>query len=122
MSKFPEQLKKYRNKKSLSQEDLAGKLFISRQAISKWESGEGTPDLNNLIKLSELLDVSLDTLVIGTEEQKSKVDSQSFSFDPTSGIYKRKYGQMNVWDFLARFWWLIFPVGAFIMWIIRGGN
>ncbi|OIK72304.1 transcriptional regulator, partial [Oenococcus oeni] len=47
--------------------DLAGKLFISRQAISKWESGETTPDLNNLIKLSELLDVSLDTLVLGSE-------------------------------------------------------
>ncbi|WP_143803588.1 helix-turn-helix transcriptional regulator, partial [Oenococcus oeni] len=40
MAKFPEQLKKYRNKKNLSQKDLAGKLFISRQAISKWESGE----------------------------------------------------------------------------------
>ncbi|MDV7714880.1 transcriptional regulator [Oenococcus oeni] len=122
MAKFPEQLKKYRNKKNLSQKDLAGKLFISRQAISKWESGETTPDLNNLIKLSELLDVSLDTLVLGSEEQNSRIDNKQFSFDPNSGNYKRKYGQMNVWDFLARFWWLIFAIGGFIAWIIRGGN
>ena len=49
---FPKQLKKYREKKNLSQEDLAGRLYVSRQAISRWEAGDATPDLGNLIKLA----------------------------------------------------------------------
>ncbi|HEK9647946.1 TPA: helix-turn-helix transcriptional regulator, partial [Streptococcus equi subsp. equi] len=43
MTKFAEQLKKYRLEKQLSQDALAEKLFISRQAISKWENGDATP-------------------------------------------------------------------------------
>ncbi|MDN6899440.1 helix-turn-helix domain-containing protein [Oenococcus sicerae] len=114
MLKFSEQLKKYRVKAQLSQEDLANKLFISRQAISKWESGDATPDLSNLVKLSEILNISLDTLVLGVSDEQSKIDRNQFAYDPTAGVYKRKLGQMNVWDFLSRFWWLIFPVGGFI--------
>jgi transcriptional regulator with XRE-family HTH domain len=111
---FSAQLKKYRTKRGLSQDELARKLFISRQAISKWENGEGTPDLSNLVKLAGLLNVSLDTLVLGVEETPSKIDSSQFVYEPTTGLYVRRLGQMNVWDFLAQFWWLIFFVAAFV--------
>jgi transcriptional regulator with XRE-family HTH domain len=119
MLKFAENLKKYRQAKELSQENLAQKLYVSRQAISKWEQGDGAPDLNNLVKLAELLDVSLDTLVLGVDPESAKVDPHEYAFDPTTGLYKRKLGQMNGWDFLARFWWLIFPIFGFVYGLIQ---
>lgn len=64
MTIFAGQLKKYRSQKNISQEHLAQELFISRQSISKWENGEATPDLENLIKLAKVFDVTLDELVL----------------------------------------------------------
>ena len=52
--KLAEKLQLMRKREGLSQEDLAEKLGISRQAVSKWESGQSVPDLNKLIILSEL--------------------------------------------------------------------
>jgi len=56
---------KYRKKNHLSQEQLASALSISRQSISKWETGENLPSIDNLISLSGLLDISLDELITG---------------------------------------------------------
>jgi len=56
---------KYRQKNQLSQEQLANALNISRQSISKWETGENLPSIDNLISLSGLLDISLDELITG---------------------------------------------------------
>ena len=56
-----------RKKNSLSQEDLAEKIGVSRQAVSKWERAEASPDTDNLILLAKLYDVSLDEL-LSTEE------------------------------------------------------
>lgn len=52
-----------RKEKGYSQEDLAEKLGVSRQAVSKWENGEASPDTNNLIALADLYGISLDELV-----------------------------------------------------------
>ncbi len=54
-----------RRKKNLSQEYVAEKLGVSRQAVSKWEMGQSAPDTNNLIALAELLDVSIEYLATG---------------------------------------------------------
>lgn len=56
-------LLKLRKQNNLSQEELAEKLGISRQAISKWERGDASPDTDNLIQLSNLYRVSLDELL-----------------------------------------------------------
>lgn len=69
---FGDNLKKYRIKKGFSQNDLAEKLFVSRQCVSKWESGITQPDLQTLTQLSELLDVPIDTLIKETENSKNK--------------------------------------------------
>ena len=53
-------LVKLRKEKGFSQEELADKLGISRQAVSKWERAEASPDTDNLILLARLYDVSLD--------------------------------------------------------------
>ena len=52
-----------RKKNGLSQEELADKLGISRQAVSKWERAEASPDTDNLICLAKLYNVSLDDLL-----------------------------------------------------------
>lgn len=56
---------KYRQRNKMSQEQLAEALSISRQSISKWETGENLPSIDNLISLSGLLDISLDELITG---------------------------------------------------------
>ena len=52
-----------RTKKGLSQEELAEKLFVTRQAVSRWENGETTPNTETLKLLSKLFDVSINTLL-----------------------------------------------------------
>lgn len=68
MSDIGERLAELRRKRNLNQEELAEKLGVSRQAVSKWERGESTPDISNLIALSELYEVSIDFLAKGKEE------------------------------------------------------
>ena len=59
---FKEALYQFRRERGLNQEQLAEKIGVSRQAVSKWETGEASPDLPNLLALADALDVSLDTL------------------------------------------------------------
>jgi len=61
-----------RKEKGLSQEQLAQKLGISRQAISKWERAEASPDTDNLIELAKLYDISLDELLLHEPTSKEK--------------------------------------------------
>lgn len=58
-----ERIYKFRRKSGLSQEQLAEKIGVSRQAISKWESGTSTPELEKLLALSECFQITLDELV-----------------------------------------------------------
>ena len=60
---FSEKLKLFRTTSGLTQEELAEKLNVSRQAITKWESGDGIPDIENLKQLSILFNVTIDELV-----------------------------------------------------------
>ena len=60
-----------RRRQGLSQEALAERLGVTRQAVSKWETGESLPDIDRLIALSEVFCVSTDYLVKGTEPQAS---------------------------------------------------
>lgn len=63
---FAQQLLKLRTEQQLSQTDIANLLFVSRQAVSKWENGDAEPSLDNLISLSRILNVSLDTIITGS--------------------------------------------------------
>ena len=56
-----------RTQKGMSQGDLADALEVSRQSVSKWETGGATPDLDKLVKMSELFGVTLDELVTGQQ-------------------------------------------------------
>lgn len=65
-------LKKARENAGFSQAEVAEKLNISRQAISKWENGWTSPDIDNLVILSDLYDVSLDELFKNENSKKKK--------------------------------------------------
>ncbi len=83
------QIKKHRLDAELSQEELAEKIFVTRQTISNWENNRSYPDINSLILLSNFFDISLDILVKGDlEEMKEEIkleDIQQFNRD--SKIY-----------------------------------
>ena len=64
-----ETILRLRTGRGMSQEDLAAALEVSRQSVSKWETNASTPELDKLIKLSALFDISLDELVTGGKKE-----------------------------------------------------
>ena len=62
------QIKKYRQEVQLSQEELADRVYVSRQTISNWENDKSYPDVNSLVLLSETFQISLDKLIKGDIE------------------------------------------------------
>lgn len=78
MMDFNNRLYQLRKQKGLSQEELANRLNVSRQTVSKWEVGDSTPDMEKLIAMGDLFDVSLDRLVMGKEdEEKPPISAKS---------------------------------------------
>lgn len=70
------QIRSQRNQMGLSQEELAEEIFVSRQSISNWERGSNYPDLDSLLALSTLFEISLDHLVKGDIDiMKEKIES-----------------------------------------------
>lgn len=68
-----------RKEKGFTQEDIANKFNISTQAISKWENDASSPDIMILRDLSNMLDVSIDYLLYGEEEQKVRVEKKDIN-------------------------------------------
>ena len=85
---FNEKLKMLRKGKDLTQEDLAERLNVSRQAITKWESGEGVPDIENLKQISIYFDVSIDELV---KENLTIINSEKYSYSEVLDIEHSKH-------------------------------
>ena len=71
---FGNKLYELRKEKGLSQEELAGHLEVTRQTVSKWELGDSTPDLDKLVLLAELFEISLDELVLDKIPVTTKLD------------------------------------------------
>lgn len=69
---FSNRLYQLRKQKGMSQEELANRLNVSRQTVSKWEVGDSTPDMEKLVAISDLFEVSLDQLVMGKEPVTGK--------------------------------------------------
>ena len=61
--KLAEKIMTLRKQRGWSQEELAQQLSVSRQSVSKWESGASVPDLDKILKMSEIFGVSTDTLL-----------------------------------------------------------
>ncbi len=73
LSKISNLLKQKRKELGITQEELAQKLFVTEKAISRWETGRGTPDISLLIPLSEVLNIEISELLNG-EENKNEVE------------------------------------------------
>lgn len=99
-----QRIKEERENHNWTQEELADTLNISRQAISKWELGTAYPDVERLVQMSDLFQVSLDSLVKGTEAPEPTVIAPDH--------------HMNFWEFATKYWWLLLAVGGWLTWFI----
>ena len=84
MVEFGEKLRKARERKGITQQTLADRLYVTRQAVSRWECGARYPDLLTAKKLSDVLEVSLDELLSG-EEMKKCVEKNPIVESPVIG-------------------------------------
>ena len=97
-----------RQQQNITQEQLASDLAISRQAVSKWESGKAIPDIEILMYISNLYDVSLDDLIKGDDKVSGKIVADasakkwhklSILFFVTLLIYIAWFGSMHdIWQ------------------------
>ena len=87
---FQEKLQFVRKERGFSQEDLAEKIGISRQAVAKWESGQTYPDVDNLVLISNLFKVSIDSLL------KTEDDSCCIAFEKSENLYLISEDMRNV--------------------------
>lgn len=84
-----------RKEKNLSQEELAEKLYVSRQTISNWERGKTYPDIDSLLLMATYFDVSLDNLI------KGDVDAMKYQIDQS---------QLKKWLIIGGSFWFLFSV------------
>ena len=103
--KFEEKLIQLRKARGLSQEALAEQLGVSRQAVSRWELGETTPDLANLKQLSELYGVSADYLIhdeYASDEDLPKVKETAKAFKEKENAKSKIFiGLAIMWFFIG---------------------
>lgn len=71
---FGEQLRKIRKDRGLTQEQVASKLNVSRQAISNWENNKNLPDIEMVVELSMAFDLSLDQLILGGKDMNNMTE------------------------------------------------
>ena len=76
MIRMMNQLKLMRNRKGMTQEEVAEQVGVSRQAVAKWERGETLPDIESCIRLADLYGVPLDALVRGMKNNENDVNGQ----------------------------------------------
>lgn len=94
---FNEKLQELRLKKSLTQEELAKALFVSRTAVSKWESGKGYPNIESLKQISKLFSVTIDELLSSdellnlaekdTEQKEKRLRALIFGLSDISALF-----------------------------------
>lgn len=85
MVEFGEKVKHFREEKGMTQQTMAEKLYVTRQAVSRWECGARYPDLLTAKKISRILEVSLDELMSG-EELKEKIEKEPVLAQPVENI------------------------------------
>ena len=70
---FSEQIRELRKENHLTQEEMATRLHVTRQAVSNWENGKNLPDIEMLMEISLTFQISLDRLIFGGEEKMNDV-------------------------------------------------
>ena len=111
--KFGINLKKLRKSKKLSQEDLADRMKVSRQSVSKWENGDAYPEMNNLLELCKIFHCHINDLV-----NDSIVDMDSLDEEIIMNVVKFKTEQQNKMKFLSKAITIIAKIGRIACTII----
>lgn len=111
------QIKKYRAELKLSQEELAEKVYVTRQTISNWETGRNYPDIHSLLLLSSLFNISLDQLIKGdVEEMKEEIKKEEIS---RFGHYGRIYSVLFTISLISVIpvilWFNVYTVISFVI-------
>ena len=133
--KLSEKIMILRKQKGWSQEELAEKLEVSRQAVSKWESGQASPDIEKILKMSQLFEVSTDVLlkeeydVDATEEAKESepIPSAPHTTPTSLTIFRSAFWPLMVavylvYSFFTDDWgrsWIIWPIAAVLFTLIN---
>lgn len=107
------QIKRLRTEANLSQEELAESIFVSRQTISNWENDKSYPDIKSLLLLSEVFQVSLDSLVKGDlKEMKREIDAQEYArFQKDSTVFSILFAALLI---------LPVPLAMLLKWVGMG--
>lgn len=102
MNNLSENLIKLRKANGFKQEEIAEKVYVSRQAVSKWERGESSPDIQTLIALAQIYGVTLDNLILNAPiEANSNFQQVNDNFDELKKYRKSQLiKSMLVWIFL----------------------
>ena len=90
INKIANFIKKRRKELGMTQVELADKLFVTEKAVSRWETGRGTPDISLLIPLSKVLDVSVSEILNGEESKSDRIVEKVIEYSEVSR--KNKYG------------------------------
>lgn len=85
---FGDSLKKIRTNQGLSQEQLAEKIGVSRQAITKWETNRGLPDVENMIILANIFNMTLDELILQRKNEQ-EIQENLFSSETVYDIDRK---------------------------------
>ena len=122
-----DKITKLRKENGLSQEELAERLNVSRQAVSKWECNETVPDIQNIIQLSNLFKVTTDYLLKDNIESIDGIAVRSLSDNSENATREKRGCALAWWEINSAYWVLIsavyllisFLTGAwYITWIL----
>ena len=110
-----ENIKAFRQKKGMTQEELASRLHVVRQTVSKWEKGLSVPDAELLIRLAEVLEVSVAQLLGGeagtaTEDKPDAMIEQLSRINEQLAIKNRR--AKRLWKIVA---WILGAIAALII-------
>lgn len=107
--KFGDSLKKLRKSQKLSQEELAEKVQVSRQSVSKWETGEAYPTMNNILELCQIFHCQINDLV-----NNSIIDLNSLDEEVRQNVVKFKKEQQSKMKVLSRVIAIIARIGKIL--------
>lgn len=111
---FHDRLYELRKGSGLTQNDLAEKLDVSRQAVSRWEMGTAKPDIDNLVALSNVLGVTLDYLLKGEESLEIRPPEPD-RVEPVAPVQQEKKTH-------NRIWWIIWAVSFAVILAVLFGD
>lgn len=112
---LPDKIIKLRKENGWSQEDLAERLNVSRQAISRWENGTALPDAQNILQISKLFNVTTDYLLNDDYESDNDIPLVQAAIQETDAVFlkKKQLHLVSAIAFtIAVFFWLIGVVSS----------